>query len=285
MEIFCFDFTISLKYLLNALGHITWQWVVLILVILFKSQIKILLESLVDLTGRVKKIGGLELSEEAKESIEKTQDESINKEINEYETITENRDDIAFVSNFIEFEKIVNRVFTLVDGNNLIGNNYSSRSIRNLESKLRVLIDNQYIKKDVYYRYQDVRRLRNAIVHGASRNNMYTNDMESFLKLIILLKDDMKKVQYSIMNKSRNSITEALSTLTPREERVIRMRYGIGMKDPLSVADTANRFNVTESSIISTEKKAIEKLYSKSRGLISEDLEKAGIFREGIKND
>ena len=58
----------------------------------------------------------------------------------------------------------------------------------------------------------------------------------------------------------RDEITAALSHLTPREETVVRMRYGIGEATSYSLEEIGSRFNLTRERIRQIEIKALRKL-------------------------
>ena len=55
-------------------------------------------------------------------------------------------------------------------------------------------------------------------------------------------------------------IRKALATLTPREERVLRMRFGIGEKRDHTLEEVGRDFNVTRERIRQIEAKALSKL-------------------------
>jgi RNA polymerase primary sigma factor len=57
-------------------------------------------------------------------------------------------------------------------------------------------------------------------------------------------------------------VSQTLSSLTSREERVIRMRFGIGTMDEHTLAEIGNRFNVTRERIRQIEEKALRRLKS-----------------------
>ena len=58
----------------------------------------------------------------------------------------------------------------------------------------------------------------------------------------------------------REAIAKVLSTLTPREERVLRMRYGIGMDTDHTLEEVGQQFSVTRERIRSIQAKALRKL-------------------------
>ncbi|GBD41270.1 RNA polymerase sigma factor RpoD [bacterium HR39] len=63
----------------------------------------------------------------------------------------------------------------------------------------------------------------------------------------------------------RETTTEMLATLTPREERVLRMRFGIGMNTDHTLEEVGQQFNVTRERIRQIEAKALRKLKHPSR--------------------
>ena len=58
----------------------------------------------------------------------------------------------------------------------------------------------------------------------------------------------------------REQIEDILASLTPREEKVVRMRYGIGEPTQYSLEEIGNRFNLTRERIRQIELKALRKL-------------------------
>ncbi|MCP5405324.1 MAG: RNA polymerase sigma factor RpoD [Pseudomonadaceae bacterium] len=69
----------------------------------------------------------------------------------------------------------------------------------------------------------------------------------------------------------RDSVTQVLASLTPREERVLRMRFGIGMSTDHTLEEVGQQFNVTRERIRQIEAKALKKLRhpSRARGIKS----------------
>lgn len=63
----------------------------------------------------------------------------------------------------------------------------------------------------------------------------------------------------------RETTTRVLSTLTPREERVLRMRFGIGMNTDHTLEEVGKQFSVTRERIRQIEAKALRKLKHPSR--------------------
>jgi RNA polymerase primary sigma factor len=63
----------------------------------------------------------------------------------------------------------------------------------------------------------------------------------------------------------REATTRVLASLTPREERVLRMRFGIGMNTDHTLEEVGQQFNVTRERIRQIEAKALRKLKHPSR--------------------
>ena len=69
----------------------------------------------------------------------------------------------------------------------------------------------------------------------------------------------------AIDSKMRETVTRVLASLTPREERVLRMRFGIGMNTDHSLKQVGQQFSVTRERIRQIEAKALRKLKHPSR--------------------
>ena len=67
------------------------------------------------------------------------------------------------------------------------------------------------------------------------------------------------------MTETKNNICDILSTLTPREERILRMHYGIGNNKPLSLEEIGAEFNVTADRVSQIVSKSLKKLSSPAR--------------------
>ncbi len=80
--------------------------------------------------------------------------------------------------------------------------------------------------------------------------------------------EDKKSVQpldAAIQANLRATCTMVLSSLTPREERVLRMRFGIGMNTDHTLEEVGQQFSVTRERIRQIEAKALRKLKHPSR--------------------
>ena len=86
-------------------------------------------------------------------------------------------------------------------------------------------------------------------------------------KLGDFIKDDRTEqpLEAAVLADMREVITKVLGTLTPREERVLRMRFGIGMKTDHTLEEVGQQFLVTRERIRQIEAKALRKLKHPSR--------------------
>ncbi len=72
-------------------------------------------------------------------------------------------------------------------------------------------------------------------------------------------------IQAAIQSNLRETTTRVLASLTPREERVLRMRFGIGMNTDHTLEEVGQQFSVTRERIRQIEAKALRKLKHPSR--------------------
>ncbi|GGG16708.1 hypothetical protein GCM10010964_01270 [Caldovatus sediminis] len=72
-------------------------------------------------------------------------------------------------------------------------------------------------------------------------------------------------LEAAIQSNLREATTRVLASLTPREERVLRMRFGIGMNTDHTLEEVGQQFNVTRERIRQIEAKALRKLKHPSR--------------------
>jgi RNA polymerase primary sigma factor len=81
-------------------------------------------------------------------------------------------------------------------------------------------------------------------------------------------KDAIQPIDAAIQSNLRETTTRVLATLTAREERVLRMRFGIGMKKDHTLEEVGQQFSVTRERIRQIEAKALRKLKHPSRSRI-----------------
>ena len=93
---------------------------------------------------------------------------------------------------------------------------------------------------------------------------------EKLLQIISPAKNQEIKV---IEQEVKSKLSEILSTLTPREEKILRMRFGIGMNTDHTLEEVGRKFFVTRDRIRQIEARALRKLKHPSR---SKQLMEAG---------
>ena len=78
-------------------------------------------------------------------------------------------------------------------------------------------------------------------------------------------KNALQPLDTAIQSNLSESTTKILASLTPREERVLRMRFGIGMNTDHTLEEVGLQFSVTRERIRQIEAKALRKLKHPSR--------------------
>lgn len=91
------------------------------------------------------------------------------------------------------------------------------------------------------------------------------DEEDSHLGDFIEDKNTIQPLEAAIQTNLRQSCTAVLSTLSPREERVLRMRFGIGMNSDHTLEEVGVQFAVTRERIRQIEAKALRKLKHPTR--------------------
>ncbi|MCC8369991.1 MAG: RNA polymerase sigma factor RpoD [Rickettsia endosymbiont of Stiretrus anchorago] len=108
-------------------------------------------------------------------------------------------------------------------------------------------------------------------------NPVGDGDDNSYLGDFIEDKNAVAPIDAAIQSNLREVTTRVLATLTPREERVLRMRFGIGMNTDHTLEEVGQQFKVTRERIRQIESKALRKLQHPIRS------KKLNSFRSGGK--
>ena len=81
------------------------------------------------------------------------------------------------------------------------------------------------------------------------------------LEYVYDLADDGPTAEDAVnLSELKTKITKILAKLTPREERVFRMRFGIGLKTDYTLEEIGQEFSLTKDRIRQIEAKALRKL-------------------------
>lgn len=110
-----------------------------------------------------------------------------------------------------------------------------------------------------------VRKVMKIAKEPVSLDNPVGDEDGSYLGDFIEDKNVVLPIDATIHSNLREVITRILATLTPREERVLRMRFGIGMHTDHTLEEVGHQFHVTRERIRQIEGKALRKLSHPSR--------------------
>lgn len=112
---------------------------------------------------------------------------------------------------------------------------------------------------------EKVRKVIKIAKEPVSLENPIGDEDGSYLGDFIEDKNAVLPLDAAILSNLREVTTRILSTLTPREERVLRMRFGIGMNTDHTLEEVGKQFSVTRERIRQIEAKALRKLKHPSR--------------------
>ncbi|WP_375326268.1 RNA polymerase sigma factor RpoD [Candidatus Tisiphia endosymbiont of Nemotelus uliginosus] len=110
-----------------------------------------------------------------------------------------------------------------------------------------------------------VRKVMKIAKEPISLENPVGDDDGSYLGDFIEDKNAILPLDAAIQSNLREVTTRVLASLTPREERVLRMRFGIGMSTDHTLEEVGQQFNVTRERIRQIESKALRKLKHPTR--------------------
>jgi len=112
---------------------------------------------------------------------------------------------------------------------------------------------------------EKVRRVMKIAKEPVSLETPVGDEEDSFLGDFIEDRNAVLPSDSAIQSNLRETCTRVLSSLTPREERVLRMRFGIGMNTDHTLEEVGQQFSVTRERIRQIEAKALRKLKHPSR--------------------
>ncbi|HSG32976.1 MAG TPA: RNA polymerase sigma factor RpoD [Sphingomonadaceae bacterium] len=112
---------------------------------------------------------------------------------------------------------------------------------------------------------EKVRKVMKIAKEPISLETPIGDEEDSHLGDFIEDKNAVIPVDAAIQANLKETVTRVLASLTPREERVLRMRVGIGMNTDHTLEDVGQQFSVTRERIRQIEAKALRKLKHPSR--------------------
>src|SRR6266480_1012925 len=115
---------------------------------------------------------------------------------------------------------------------------------------------------------EKVRKVLKIAKEPLSLETPIGDEENSHLGDLIEDKDTIQPIDAAIQSDLRETTTRVLASLTPREERILRMRFGIGMNKDHTLESVGQQFSVTRERIRQIEAKALRKLKHPSRSRI-----------------
>src|SRR6201984_1907807 len=115
---------------------------------------------------------------------------------------------------------------------------------------------------------EKVRKVLKIAKEPLSLETPIGDEEDSHLGDFIEDKNAILPIDAAIPSNLRETTTRALASVTPREERVLRMRFGIGMNKDHTLEEVGRQFSVTRERIRQIEAKALRKLKHPSRSRI-----------------
>ena len=112
---------------------------------------------------------------------------------------------------------------------------------------------------------EKVRKVLKIATEPISLETPIGDEEDSHLGDFIEDKNAILPIDAAIQSNLRETTTRVLASLTPREERVLRMRFGIGMNTDHTLEEVGQQFSVTRERIRQIEAKALRKLKHPSR--------------------
>ena len=121
------------------------------------------------------------------------------------------------------------------------------------------------ISKKLNMPLEKVRKVLKIAKEPVSLETPVGDEEDSHLGDFIQDENAVIPIDAAIHSNLRQTTTKILSSLTPREERVLRMRFGIGMNSDHTLEEVGQQFSVTRERIRQIEAKALRKLKHPTR--------------------
>jgi RNA polymerase primary sigma factor len=122
--------------------------------------------------------------------------------------------------------------------------------------------------KKLHMPVEKVRKVLQIAKEPLSLETPIGEEEDSYLGDLIEDKNAILPVDAVIQSNLRESTTRVLASLTAREERIVRMRFGLGMNSDHTLEEVGRQFSVTRERIRQIEAKALRKLKHPSRSKI-----------------
>jgi len=115
---------------------------------------------------------------------------------------------------------------------------------------------------------EKVRKVLQIVKQPLSLDTPIGDEEDSHIGDLIADENAIQPIDAMIQSNLRETTTHVLASLTPREERILRMRFGLGMNGDHTLEEVGQQFSVTRERIRQIEAKAIRKLKHPSRSRV-----------------
>jgi RNA polymerase primary sigma factor len=138
--------------------------------------------------------------------------------------------------------------------------NKIARTSRQLLSELGREPTPEELAEKLHMPLEKVRKTLKIAKEPLSLETPTGEEGDSQLGDLIEDKNAILPIDAAIQSNLRDTTTRVLASLTPREERIVRMRFGLGMNNDHTLEEVGKQFSVTRERIRQIEAKALRKL-------------------------
>jgi RNA polymerase primary sigma factor len=139
------------------------------------------------------------------------------------------------------------------------------RTSRQMLSEIRRAPTPEELAQKLHMPLEKVRKTLKIAKEPLSLETPIGEEGDSHLGDLIEDKNATLPIDAVIQSNLRETTTRVLASLTPREERIVRMRFGLGMNSDHTLEDVGNQFSLTRERIRQIEARALRKLKHPSR--------------------
>jgi RNA polymerase primary sigma factor len=141
-------------------------------------------------------------------------------------------------------------------------------SARESPNELQSQIRPHGLAEKLYMPLDKVRKTLKVAKEPLSLETPIGNEGDSYLGDLIEDTNLVLPIDTAIQSNLREIATRVLTSLNPREERIVRLRFGIGVSSDHTLEEIAQQFAVTRERIRQIEAKALRKLKHPSRSKV-----------------
>jgi RNA polymerase primary sigma factor len=146
--------------------------------------------------------------------------------------------------------------------------NKIARTSRQLLSELGREPTPEELAEKLHMPLEKVRKTLKIAKEPLSLETPMGEEGDSQLGDLIEDKNAILPIDAAIQSNLRDTTTRVLASLTPREERIVRMRFGIGINSDHTLEQVGQQFSVTRERIRQIEAKALRKLKHPNRSRV-----------------